>query len=67
MARGQQFQITIILARGIAGHNVGLLFTVGKTCHLKTLLYCSQLDCIDIGSNVHRQRQCMRKDCPMGC
>jgi hypothetical protein len=59
------------ISKGTAGHNVGLLFivyvTIGKTCYLKTILYCTQLDCASIGTYAHRQRQYKRKDCPMGC
>ncbi len=53
MAKGRLFHSTIISTKGIVMHNVRLLFIVyvivGKTCYLKTLLYCTQLDCASIG------------------
>jgi hypothetical protein len=71
LARERRFQSTIISTRGTAGHNAGLLFivyvTIGKTYYSKMLLYCTQLDYVGIGSYVHKRRQYMRKDCPMGC
>ncbi len=70
LARGRRFQSTIISTRGIARHNVGLLFIVyvivGKTYYSKMLLYCTKVDYVGIGSYVHRQKQYMRKDCPVG-
>ncbi len=55
----------------LQGTNVGLLFiiyvTIGKTCYLKTLLYCTQLDYVGIGTYVHRQRQYSGIFFPMGC
>jgi len=55
----------------LQGTNVGLLFiiyvTIGKTCYSKTLLYCTQLDYVGIGTYVHRQKQYRRIFFPMGC
>jgi hypothetical protein len=53
------------------GHNAKLLFIVyfiaEKTCYFETLLYCTQLDCINIGYYVHRQRKYKRKVFLAGC
>ncbi len=70
LAGGQQFQRTVILARGTTRHYDGLLFIVyviiRKTCYSKMLRYCTQLDCANIGSYVHRWKQHRRKKFPNG-
>jgi hypothetical protein len=55
---------TIIPSRGSMKHCARLLFTIyftiGKTIYPKELLYCPQLDYVDINAYVFGRRKCKR-------